>query len=80
MLTMLLIFLLTSCLTIPIELSGYEEIDVKELNGKPERDKIIALSGLIDEMDKYIEYLTYQILKADKKRVIVQDLREESTD
>lgn len=77
---MLLIFLITSCLTIPIELTGYEEIDVKELKGKPEREKIIALSGLIDEMDKYIEYLTEQILKAHNKRVIVQDLREGSTD
>jgi len=63
-----------------INVTDYDKIDVQELKGKPEREKIISISGQIDEMYKHIEYMTEQILRAHNKRVIVHDLREESTD
>jgi flagellar hook-associated protein FlgK len=66
---------MTSCLTTTINILNYEEYEVKSKHNNEEIIKILLEQ--VNEMSTHIDDLTDQVIRADGKRVIVHDLRDD---
>jgi len=74
-----LTFLMTSCLTTEIELTGYKELTSKEISALKtanEEERLKALLLQITELSTYVDYLTNELIAADNTWLKIYDVRD----